>query len=137
LQEHPRSHNCQQLTKADLGKQVVLMGWVSSLRDHGGRRFVDLRDRWGLTQVVFKPETDEKLHKRAHELRSEWCIAVVGVVEDRVANGGSPNAKLKTGEIEVNGLELCVFNPSEVPPFLIEDDIDTGEEKRLSHRVLD
>ncbi|MFZ9887179.1 MAG: aspartate--tRNA ligase [Myxococcota bacterium] len=137
LAEHPRTHHCNQLTTEDLGKEVVLMGWVSSLRDHGGRRFVDLRDRWGLTQVVFKPETDAALHKRAHELRSEWCIGIVGVVEDRVRNGGSPNPRLHTGSIEVNVLRLEVFSPSDVPPFLIEDEIDTGEEKRLAHRVLD
>jgi aspartyl-tRNA synthetase len=137
LQEHPRTHTCNDLTKADLGKEVVLMGWVNSLRDHGGRRFVDLRDRFGLTQVVFKPETDEALHKLAHELRSEWCIAIVGVVEDRTANGGSPNPKLKTGEIEIDVKRLEVFNASAVPPFPIEDKIDTHEEKRLAHRVLD
>jgi aspartyl-tRNA synthetase len=137
LKEHPRTHNCNQLTKEDLGKEVVIMGWVNSLRDHGGRRFVDLRDRWGLTQIVFKPETDAQLHERAHQLRSEWCIGVVGVVEDRTANGGSPNPKLKTGEIEVDVKTLEVFNPSAVPPFLIEDQIDTAEEKRLSNRTLD
>jgi len=137
LQSHRRSHTNNQLTKSDIGKEVVLMGWVSSLRDHGGRRFVDLRDRHGLTQIVFKPETDEGLHKRAHELRSEWCIGIRGVVEDRTKNGGSPNPKLHTGDVEVDVRELCVFSPAAVPPFLIEDGIDTGEEKRLAHRVLD
>lgn len=137
LKQHPRSHNNNQLTKEDLGKEVVLVGWVDSLRDHGGRRFVDLRDRWGLTQIVFKPETDPQLHKRAHDLRSEWCIGIRGVVEDRVKNGGSPNPKLHTGEIEVNVLELEVFNASAVPPFQIQDEIETGEEKRLEHRTLD
>ncbi len=137
LKENPRTHTCNDLTMSQLGDRVVLMGWVNSLRDHGGRRFVDLRDRYGLTQIVFKPETDEKLHSRAHELRSEWCIGIVGTVEDRTKNGGSPNDKLKTGAIEVDVEQLEVFNSSEVPPFLIEDEIDTAEEKRLRYRVLD
>lgn len=137
LLENPRTHTCSALTKDNLGDTVVLMGWVDSLRDHGGRRFVDLRDREGLTQIVFKPETSEELHKLAHALRSEWCIGIVGVVEDRVANGGSANPRLKTGEIEVDVRQIEVFNASKVPPFLIEDGIDTGEEKRLQHRVLD
>ena len=137
LLNHPRSHNCNQATQAHLGEEVVLMGWVNSLRDHGGRRFVDLRDRYGVTQIVFKPETDEALHEIGHQLRSEWCIGVRGIVEDRVANGGSSNPKLTTGDIEVNVIELEVFNPSETPPFLVEDKIDTNEEKRLKYRTID
>jgi len=113
------------------------MGWVQSLRDHGGRRFIDLRDRYGITQIVFKPETDAALHDRSHELRSEWCIGIRGIVEDRVKNGGSPNPKLSTGEIEIDVGQLEIFSRSEVPPFEIEDKIDTGEEKRLAHRTLD
>ena len=101
LSQHRRSHNCNQLKMNNLGDEVVLMGWVQSLRDHGGRRFIDLRDREGITQIVFKPETDAKLHEMAHQLRSEWCIGIVGVVEDRVANGGAPNPRLPTGEIEI------------------------------------
>ncbi len=137
LSQHKRSHNCNTLTKADLGREVILMGWIDSLRDHGGRRFVDLRDRYGLTQIVFKPETDEAQHARAQELRNEWCIGIRGVVEDRTANGGSANPRLTTGEIEINVLELEVFNKSAVPPLQIEDNIDTSEEKRLQNRVLD
>lgn len=137
LKEHQRTHNNNQLTLENLGQEVTLVGWVNSLRDHGGRRFVDLRDRWGLTQIVFKPETDEELHRRAHELRNEWCIGIRGVVEDRVKNGGSPNPKLHTGTIEVNVLQLEVFNPADVPPFQVEDDIETGEEKRLEYRTID
>lgn len=137
ISDHRRTHTCQDLTSTEIGKEVVLMGWVQSLRDHGGRRFIDLRDRYGLTQIVFKPETDAQLHERAHELRSEWCIGIVGVVEDRKANGGSANPKLKTGEIEVDVRKLEVFSKSDVPPFEIEDQTDTGEEKRLAHRTLD
>lgn len=113
------------------------MGWVQSLRDHGGRRFIDLRDRYGITQIVFKPETDAALHERAHELRSEWCIGIIGVVEDRVQNGGAPNLKLPSGEIEIDVRHLEIFSQSDVPPFSLDDQIETGEEKRLQYRTLD
>ncbi len=137
LTQHPRTHTCDVLTLENLDQEVVLMGWVQSVRDHGGRRFVDLRDRYGLTQIVFKPETSASMHALAHELRSEWCIAVRGLVEDRSLNGGSPNPRLKTGQIEVDARQLEIFSQSETPPFLIENQIDTGEDKRLAHRVLD
>ena len=137
IREHPRSHRCNDLTKAEIGKQVVLCGWVHGLRDHGGRRFVDLRDRDGITQIVFKPEGVPEVHERAQKLRSEWVIGIVGVVQDRVLNGGSPNPKLKTGEVEIEAQTLEIFNQSETPPFFIEDNIDTAEEKRLQYRYLD
>lgn len=137
LAEHPRTHNCNQLTKNDVGNTVVLYGWVHNWRDHGGRLFIDLRDRYGLTQIVFKPETSKDLVERATALRSEWCIGIIGTVEDRTKNGGAPNLKLATGEIEVSVEHLEIFNPSAVPPFAIEDNVDTGEEKRLVHRTLD
>lgn len=135
LLEQKRSHTCNQLTESDLGEEVILMGWVQSLRDHGGRRFVDLRDRYGITQIVFKPETDEEIHKLAHQLRSEWCIGIQGIVEDRLKNGGSYNDRLKTGKIEIDVKKIEVFSKSEAPPFLIEDQIDTHEDKRLAHRA--
>lgn len=137
LLERQRTHTCNDLNKTNVDQEVVLMGWVQSLRDHGGRRFVDLRDRYGITQIVFKPETDETIHNLAHQLRSEWCIGVRGVVEDRKKNGGAYNERLSTGTIEVDVKELEVFSKSEVPPFVIEDRIDTHEDKRLTHRVLD
>ncbi|MBN2361718.1 MAG: aspartate--tRNA ligase [Deltaproteobacteria bacterium] len=137
IRQHPRSHRCNDLTKAELGRQVVLYGWVHGLRDHGGRRFVDLRDRDGLTQIVFKPEVDRELHEQAQKLRSEWVIGVAGAVQDRIANGGSPNPKLRSGEIEVEAQALEIFNQADTPPFLIEDNIDTAEEKRLQYRYLD
>ncbi len=96
-----------------------------------------MRDRYGITQIVFKPETNEQLHTTAHQIRSEWCIGIRGVVEDRKENGGAYNDRLATGAIEVDVKELEVFAKSEPPPFLIEDRIDTHEDKRLSHRVLD
>jgi aspartyl-tRNA synthetase len=135
--ENGRTHTCNDLRAKDKGQEVRLMGWVQSLRDHGGRRFVDLRDRHGISQIVFKPESDENLHKLAHMLRSEWCIGIRGVVEDRIENGGAYNDRLPTGVIEVDVKEMEVFAKSDVPPFLIEDSIDTHEEKRLTHRVLD
>jgi aspartyl-tRNA synthetase len=137
LLEKRRTHTCDDLRVSDVGREVILMGWVQSLRDHGGRRFVDLRDRYGITQIVFKPETDSGLHELAHSLRSEWCIAVAGVVEDRTANGGAYNDRLNSGTIEVDVKTLEIFSKSDVPPFQIEDNIDTHEEKRLANRVLD
>ncbi len=132
-----RTHTCNELRLSHVNNEVILMGWVQSLRDHGGRRFVDLRDRYGITQIVFKPETDENLHQLAHQLRSEWCIGIKGVVEDRQANGGAYNDRLSTGTIEVDVKTMEVYAKSDVPPFMIEDKIDTHEEKRLSNRVLD
>jgi len=137
LLERQRTHTCNNLTLAQLGQEVVLMGWVQSNRDHHGRIFVDLRDRFGLTQLVFKPETSEALRDRAAQLGREFCIGIKGIVEDRVKNGGSPNPRLKTGEVEISVVEMELFNPSATPPFLIEDDIDTNEEKRLEYRTLD
>ena len=137
LDKHERTHTCNELTNNNISENVVLVGWVQSLRDHGGRRFVDLRDRYGVTQIVFKPETNLKLHEKAHKMRNEWCIGVVGVVEDRVKNGGAANKKLKTGTIEINIQKLEIFNQSDVPPFKIEDKLDSHEEKRLAYRTLD
>ena len=137
LLERQRSHTCNQLSKADLGHEVVLMGWVDSNRDHHGRIFIDLRDRYGITQLVFKPELDAALRDRAHQLGREFCVGIRGVVEDRVSNGGSSNPLLPTGEVEVSALELVLFNAAETPPFLVEDKIETSEEKRLAHRTID
>lgn len=137
LEQHPRTHHNNALTRSDLGQTVCLFGWVNSLRDHGGRRWVDLRDRHGLTQLVFKPESGGDVHERAHQLGREYCIGIVGKVLDRAASGGSANPKLHTGEVEVEVTQLEVFNTAETPPFLIEDNIDTSEAKRLEYRYLD
>ncbi len=137
LLERQRTHTCNQLTKAALGQEVVLMGWVDSNRDHHGRIFIDLRDRYGVTQLVFKPELDAALRDAAHQLGREFCVGIRGVVEDRVANGGAPNPRLPTGDIEVSAVELALFNAAETPPFLVEDNIETSEEKRLAHRTVD
>jgi aspartyl-tRNA synthetase len=129
-----RTHSCGELTANDVGKDVVLFGWVQNRRDHGGAVFIDLRDRQGLTQVVFEPDIDPEAHALAGTLRLEWCIGVQGKVASRGAN---VNPKMKTGEIEVRATALSVFNRSEPTPFPIEDKIDTAEEKRLVHRYLD
>ncbi len=105
-----RTHSCCALGKADIGTEVILMGWVQRRRDHGGVIFVDLRDREGLTQVVFNPETDKAVHAKAHAIRSEFVIAVRGTVYSRP--DGMINPNLKTGEIEVLVSELRILNPA-------------------------
>jgi aspartyl-tRNA synthetase len=140
IDELKRTHHCGELRAADEGKNVVLFGWVASYRDHGGCVFIDLRDREGLTQLVFDPdlaghgELPGAAHDLARALRSEWVLGVRGVVR---ARGANRNPRLATGDVEVHGVELAVFNKSETPPFEIADDIDTGEEKRLQYRYLD
>jgi len=130
-----RTHHCWELGAADVDKEVVLMGWVHRRRDHGGVIFVDLRDREGITQVVFNPIVDKKIHAKAHAIRSEYVLAVRGKVENRPAD--MINSKLKTGEIEVSVTELKILNTAKAPPFLIEDEIDASETIRLKYRHLD
>jgi aspartyl-tRNA synthetase len=140
IDELKRTHTNGELRAADEGKTVVLFGWVSNYRDHGGCVFIDLRDREGITQLVFDPEMQghRDLPKAAHEgarsLRSEWVVGVLGVVKGR---GENKNPRLPTGDIEVHGVELVVFNKSDTPPFEITDESDTSEEKRLQYRYLD
>ncbi|HTN52366.1 MAG TPA: aspartate--tRNA ligase [Anaeromyxobacter sp.] len=129
-----RTHSCGQLTKADVGREVVLFGWVNNRRDHGGAVFIDLRDREGVTQVVFEADVRPDVHDLAGQLRLEYCVGVRGKV---VSRGENVNPKLRTGEIEVHATDLEIFNRSEPAPFQIEDRIDTGEEKRLQYRFLD
>jgi aspartyl-tRNA synthetase len=133
ISEVKRTHHCGELRAADIGKEVVLFGWVQFRRDHGGAVFIDLRDRNGLTQVVFEPEFKEA-HEGANQLRTEWCIGVRGKVASR---GTQVNPKMKTGEIEVRGAEIQIFNKSETPPFQIIDNVTTNEETRLAYRYLD
>ena len=132
-----RTHSASDLRAADLGREVVLMGWVQNRRDHGGRIFIDLRDREGMTQVVFGPDVDKEAHEAGSALRSEFCIGIRGKVVSRLASGGQPNPRLATGEIEVEATLLHIFSRSETPPFLIEDDVDANEQLRLKHRYLD
>ncbi len=127
-------HNCE-LGAEDVGKEVVLMGWVQRRRDHGGVIFIDLRDQQGLTQVVFNPERNPEVHAKAHALRSEYVIGVKGVVEPRPEGMVNPN--LTTGAIEVLVDELRILNVAATPPFLIEESVDVSESIRLKHRHLD
>jgi aspartyl-tRNA synthetase len=130
-----RTHSCCELSAENIGNEVVLMGWVLRRRDHGGVIFVDLRDRAGITQVVFNPAFDEAVHAKAHVIRNEYVLAVRGKVDPRP--DGMVNPNLKTGEIEVTVSELKILNPAKTPPFLIEDNIDVTETIRLKFRHLD
>jgi aspartyl-tRNA synthetase len=134
LVDKKRSHTCGELRAAHLGQTVVLMGWVAGRRDHGGRVFIDLRDRTGISQVVFGPDLDAEAHALAGELRSEYCIAIEGKV---ISRGENANPKLPTGAVEVEAIRLEIFSRAETPPFPIEEGIDTGEPIRLKHRYLD
>ena len=135
LEDMRRTHTCCELGAEDVGAEVVLMGWVQRRRDHGGVIFVDLRDREGLTQVVFNPEIHPEVHAKAHAIRSEYVLGVRGVVESRPADMENPN--LKTGKIEVMVHELKILNPAKTPPFVIEDRADVSENTRLKYRHLD
>ncbi|MDX8389082.1 MAG: aspartate--tRNA ligase [Mariprofundaceae bacterium] len=125
---------CGDFRKEHIGEHVRLNGWVQTNRDHGGVIFLDVRDRFGLVQVVAHPDT-ELQHKLAHSLRQQDVVEVVGEVIAR--SGETVNEKLATGAIEVKVSEIIVLNRSETPPFLIEDDCDTGEQHRLEYRYLD
>ncbi len=135
LGEMRRTHHCNELNAEKIGTEVVLMGWVQRRRDHGGVIFVDLRDREGLTQVVFNPEVSKAVHEEAHDIRSEFVIGVRGKVEHRP--DGMVNPNLKTGEIEVLVTEFKLLNKAKTPPFMIEDKVDVSENIRLTHRHID
>ncbi len=130
-----RTHNCGEIRIKDVGKEVVLMGWVLRRRDHGGVIFVDLRDREGITQVVFNPAVDKAVHAKAHAIRNEYVLGVRGKIDPRPEGMINPN--LPTGEIEVLVTELKILNSAKTPPFLVEDSIDVSETIRLKYRHLD
>jgi aspartyl-tRNA synthetase len=130
-----RTHTCGQLRLEDAGKKVTLAGWVHSYRDHGNLVFVDLRDREGLTQLVFNPETQPEAHKLARTVRCEWVIAAGGIVQPR--SEGMENPKLPTGQIEVLIQQFEILNSSKTPPFEIDTAEKTGEEIRLASRYID
>jgi len=130
-----RTHTCCELGIDDVGQEVALMGWVQRRRDHGGVIFVDLRDKNGLTQVVFNPAVDNKVHEKAQEIRNEYVLGVRGRVEERPEGMANPN--LATGAIEVTVTELKILNTAKTPPFLIEDKIDVSEMIRLNFRHID
>lgn len=129
-----RTHNCGELTADHVGQTVVLNGWVEAWRDFGGLVFIDVRDRYGITQVVFEPEAGEALQAAARELRSEYVVGMRGTVARRLP--GKENPKLSTGQVEVRAVELEVFNASPTPPFEISGP-EPNEELRLKYRYLD
>jgi aspartyl-tRNA synthetase len=135
LGEWHKTVDCDTLRPEDVGREVVLMGWVQRRRDHGGLIFVDLRDREGITQVVFDPQIAKECHERAGALRSEYVLAVRGNVRFRPE--GMTNAKLPTGEIEVAAVELRILNSSKTPPFQVEDEVEASENIRLKYRYID
>jgi len=131
-----RTHTCGQIRKTDCTKKVKLAGWVHSYRDHGGLVFVDLRDRDGLTQLVFDPDScGKEIHDEARKLRSEWVISIAGEVEER--GQGMTNPKLPTGEIEVRVRSMDVLSISPTPPFVPHETETVGEERRLEYRYID
>ena len=135
MQFKRRTHTCGELRESDIGKNVVLNGWVDRRRDLGGVIFIEVRDRHGITQVVFEPTFNEPAHNAAKDLRSEFVIALEGVVRKRPADTDNPD--LPTGHIDVMVNNLIVLNEAETPPFAIKDDIDTHEDLRLKYRYLD
>jgi len=130
-----RTHSCNALGAADIDAEVCLMGWVQFRRDHGGLIFIDLRDREGLTQVVFSPEENAEAHQRAHLLRNEYVLALKGRVRHRPE--GMVNTNLPTGAIEVVVSQWKLLNTSKTPPFHIEDRVEVSENLRLEYRYLD
>lgn len=130
-----RSHRCAELSKANIGSEVTVMGWVQKTRNKGGLIFLDMRDRTGLLQVIFEEsEVESALFEKAAKLRSEFVVAVVGTV---TARSGAVNENLATGDIEVRAKELRILSESETPPFPIEEDSKTKEDLRLKYRYLD
>ncbi len=135
LDDWRRSHDCGALRASDIGSEVCLMGWAQFRRDHGGLIFIDLRDRAGLTQIVFCPEGSEAALERAHVLRVEYVLAIKGRVRPRPE--GMANPGMATGDIEVEITEFKLLNTAATPPFPIEDRIDASEMLRLKYRYLD
>lgn len=128
-----RTNTCGELTLKDEGKSVILCGWVQKSRDLGGMTFVDLRDRYGITQLVFNMDTDSDLCGMARKLGREFVIQAKGKVRER----SNKNPKMPTGDIEIDVQELNILNKSDIPPFTIEEDTDGGEELRMKYRYLD
>ncbi len=134
--DYRRTHTCGEITSHLIGSEVTLCGWVHRRRDHGGLIFVDLRDRYGLTQLVFDPTVDQKMHESANQLRSEWVVSVKGSVIPRAEGMQNPN--LQTGEIEIQVKQLGILEKSLTPPFSVCDEYtNANEDLRLQYRYLD
>ncbi|MBM4450823.1 MAG: aspartate--tRNA ligase, partial [Chloroflexi bacterium] len=129
-----KTHNCGELREEHVGHEVTLAGWVHRRRDHGGLIFIDLRDRAGIAQVVFNPETSKKAHKTANELRSEYVAKITGKVAKRPP--GTENLKLPTGKIEVIASDIQILNTAKTPPFYINEDVEVDENLSLKYRYL-
>lgn len=130
-----RSCGCGRVTEKDCGKELTLAGWVNTRRDHGGLIFIDLRDRSGIVQVVMSPQYGEDAFHKAEDVRSEYVLAIRGIVRERSPE--TVNPKMQTGKIEVVVSEMCVLNKAKTPPFYVEDGIDVDETVRLKHRYID
>ncbi len=128
-----RTHTCGELTIQDLGKEVTLTGWVQKSRDLGGMTFIDVRDRYGITQLAFNSDDNADLRLQACELGREFVIKVMGQVIER----SSKNSKIQTGDIEIKVSKLEVLNAAKLPPFMIEDETDGGDDLRMKYRYLD
>ena len=135
LGELRRTHHCGELRLADTGKRVILMGWVHRRRDLGGVVFLHLRDREGVTQVVFRMDEDADVHKKVELIGLEYVVAIEGVVDNRSPETINPS--IPTGEMEVVCERLWILNESKTPPFPMEDTVDVKEETRLKYRYVD
>ena len=129
-----RTHHCNELNSSHIGETVTLVGWVNSARDHGGVIFIDLRDREGLTQCVFRPEESAEASKLSHSLRDEDVVQVTGKVSKRLE--GADNSKMATGAIEIVATELKIVNKAEVLPFQLDKEL-SNEDIRMKYRYLD
>ncbi len=130
-----RTHTCGQLTAKVVKTEVTLCGWVNTRRDHGGLIFIDLRDRYGITQIVFHPEKNKEVFAVAETVRPEWVLQIIGIVELRLE--GTENKAMPTGDIEISATSLQVLNKAKTPPFEIDGDTQVNEELRLQYRYLD
>ena len=128
-----RTHTCGELTINDLGKEVTLAGWVQKSRDLGGMTFIDVRDRYGVTQLLLNVYEDAALSEQARGLSREYVIKVTGKVVER----SSKNPKMPTGDIEIKVSSIEILSEAKLPPFLIEDETDGGEDLRMKYRYLD
>jgi len=130
-----RTHTCGALRSEDIGTRVTLNGWVDVRRDLGGVIFIDIRDRYGKTQVVFNPQRHAGAHQLAKDLRNEFVIAVSGVVEKRPE--GTENPEIPTGMVDVLADDVQILSKADTPPFPIDDSVDASEDLRLKYRYLD
>jgi aspartyl-tRNA synthetase len=128
-----RTHTCGELRMGDAGKNVTLAGWVQKVRDLGGLLFIDLRDRYGITQLFINPEKSASLYEQAKNIGREFVVQIKGNVQER----SSKNKSIPTGDIEIGVLELKILNPSKTPPFTIEDNTDGGDDLRMQYRYID